>query len=203
MADIIHAMWLIDEYAIILRRNVWLIPPIAPTNADVIIAAGTMYRVSEYKRYDRRERGAIFWIVIRIITWSHWSPSITLGNQKWKGAAPAFNNKATVKSVVARSPDDIIKDADIIIIEEPKAWIKKYFKAASEEYWLFLEEISGINDKRLSSSPIQAPNQEEEEMESVVPNIRVEKNKIWDEERGIKKRGSKTLMDGVWAHELD
>lgn len=186
----------------ILRRNVWLIPPIAPTSAEVIIAAGTIYKVLEYNKYDSNDKGAIFWIVIRIITWFHWSPSITLGNQKWKGAAPALSRRATVNKVVASSPEDIIKEADMIMIDEPKAWIKKYFKAASEEYWLFLEEISGIKDKRFSSSPIQAPNQEEDEMERRVPNIRVEKNKIWEEERGIKKRGSMTLIDGVWAHEL-
>jgi len=27
-------MWLIDEYAIIFRKNVWFSPPIAPTKAD-------------------------------------------------------------------------------------------------------------------------------------------------------------------------
>jgi len=63
--------------------------------------------------------------------------------------------------------------------EDPKAWIKKYFKAASEEYWLFFVEIRGIKDNRLSSSPIQAPNQEEEEAASTVPNKRVEKKRIW------------------------
>lgn len=75
-----------------------------------------------------------------------------------------------------------------MMIDEPKAWIKKYFKAASEEYWLFLEEMSGIKDKRFSSSPIQAPNQEEDEMERRVPNIRVEKNKIWEEESEKKRK---------------
>lgn len=83
-----------------------------------------------------------------------------------------------------------MSEAVKIIIDDPRAWIKKYFRAASEEYWLFLEEIKGMNERRLSSSPIQAPNHEVEEIESVVPKIRVEINRIWDEDSKIKKRGS-------------
>lgn len=128
---------------------------------------------------------------MRIITWGHWRPSITLGNQKWKGAAPDFSKRATVNNKVERSLNDIMKEADIITIDDPRAWIKKYFNAASEEYWLFLEEIKGIKDKRLSSSPIQAPNQEDDETERRVPKDKVEKNNIWEEESKIKKRGSR------------
>ena len=37
-ADIIHAIWLIEEYPSSLRIRVWLRPPIAPTTADIITA---------------------------------------------------------------------------------------------------------------------------------------------------------------------
>lgn len=173
-----------------MRKKVWLIPPIAPTNADEMIAAGIIGILFEHNVYDNKERGAIFWIVIKIITWGHCNPSITLGNQKWNGAAPDFNKRATVINIMANSLDDNMKEEDIMMTEEPNAWIKKYFRAASEEYWLFLEEIKGIKDIRFSSSPIQAPNQDEEEMERSVPKDREVRNKICEEESKIKKRGS-------------
>jgi len=66
-----------------------------------------------------------------------------------------------------------------MIIEEPKAWIRKYLRADSEEYWLFLDEIKGINDNKFNSSPIQAPNQEDEEIDNNVPINKVDKNKNW------------------------
>lgn len=80
------------------------------------------------------------------------------------------------------------KEAVKIIIAEPIACTKKYFNAASEENWLFFEEIRGIKDKRFSSSPTQAVNQEGEEIVKIVPKIKVVLNKIWAEEKKIKKR---------------
>jgi len=88
------------------------------------------------------------------------------------------------------------------MIEDPKAWIRKYFNADSEEYWFLFEEIKGINDKRLSSKPTHAPNQEEEETDKVVPIRSVKKNKICGEDSIIKKRGVRILVDGVWTHKL-
>lgn len=49
----------------------------------------------------------------------------------------------------------------------------------------FFEEIKGIKDRRLSSSPIQAANQEGVKMEGKVPKDKVQKNKICEEERKI------------------
>lgn len=43
---------------------------------------------------------------------------------------------------------------------EAIAWIKKYFRAASEDNKFFELEIKGINLIRLISNPIQHPNQE-------------------------------------------
>lgn len=54
--------------------------------------------------------------------------------------------------------------------------MRKYFRAASEEYWLFFREIIGIKDKRFSSSPTQTPNQEVDEIERIVPRIKVDIN---------------------------
>lgn len=128
-------------------------------------------------------------MVIRRIAEGHWRPSITLGNQKWKGAAPDFSKRATTIKNWAELVVVKLKEAARIITEEPRAWIKKYLRAASEEYWFLFVEIRGIKDKRLSSKPIQAPNQEVEEAANPVPSKRVEKNKMWVEDIVIKKRG--------------
>lgn len=124
--------------------------------------------------------------------WGQLSPSITLGNQKWNGAAPALSNKETIKKSLAELKDIKKNEAERIITDDPSAWMRKYLRADSDEYWLFLEETKGINDKRLSSSPTQAPNQEEEEIDNVVPKSKVNKNKICGEDSKIKKRGTKS-----------
>jgi hypothetical protein len=63
-------------------------------------------------------------------------------------------------------------------IDEAKAWVKKYFKEASEENKLFVLIIKGIKDNKLISRPIQAPNHEEEETVNKVPLINVIKNNL-------------------------
>lgn len=63
-------------------------------------------------------------------------------------------------------------------ILDAKAWIKKYFKEASEEYRLLIFIIKGINDNKLISNPIQILNHEEEEILIIVPKIKVLKNNI-------------------------
>ena len=88
------------------------------------------------------------------------------------------------------------------MIEDPRAWIKKYLRADSEQYWLFLDEIKGIKDNKLSSNPTHAPNQEEEETDNRVPISKVKKNKKCGEDSIIKKRGDVILIDGVWTHKL-
>ena len=42
----------------------------------------------KFKQYEIIIRGAIFCQVIKIKFLCQFNPSITLGNQKWKGAAP-------------------------------------------------------------------------------------------------------------------
>lgn len=43
--------------------------------------------------YEININGAIFCHVIKIKLFIQVNPSITLGNQKWKGAAPLFNKR--------------------------------------------------------------------------------------------------------------
>jgi hypothetical protein len=57
-------------------------------------------------------------------------------------------------------------------IAEAKAWVKKYFRLASEVNKLFEFKHRGIKDKRLISNPIQILNQEEEEILIIVPVIK-------------------------------
>lgn len=52
-------------------------------------------------------------------------------------------------------------------------WVKKYFKAASEANKLFDLEIRGMNLIKLISKPIQHPNQEFDEIEIIVLNIKI------------------------------
>ena len=58
---------------------------------------------------------------------------------------------------------------------EPRAWIRKYFKAASEEYVSYLDVRRGTNEIRFSSSPSQQPNQDELEIVIKIPKFKVKK----------------------------
>ena len=58
---------------------------------------------------------------------------MTWGNHKWKGAAPSFKRRAIRSKVEVKVEEKIIIHVDKMIMVDPKAWIKKYFKAASEK----------------------------------------------------------------------
>lgn len=77
-----------------------------------------------------------------------------------------FFNKIILIKIVKRKLIDAI------------AWIKKYFKAASEDNKFFELEIKGINLIKLISNPIQHPNQELEEMVIKVLKKRIKKKNI-------------------------
>ena len=83
--------------------------------------------------YDTRTRGAIFWIVIKMIHWVQEIPCIIGGNQKWTGAAPSFRNRAIKIIDLGLVENRVIEAAPAKIIADLRAWIKKYFKAASDE----------------------------------------------------------------------
>lgn len=131
---------------------------------------------------ERRNKGAIFWIVIKIIAWGHIIPSITWGNQKCIGAAPNFNNKASLREIEKTVNEKRSRDLEKIIIEDPSAWIKKYFKAASEENLFFSEIIKGMNEIRFNSRPAQAENQKELETARIEPSIKVKIKNILKKE---------------------
>ena len=67
----------------------------------------------------------------------------------------------------------------LTIIADPKAWIKKYFSAASEVYILVLDVIRGRNDNKFSSRPIQAVNHEVEDIAIMTPRVSVLKKVIF------------------------
>lgn len=174
----IHDMWLIEEKAIILRSLRRFRPPIAPTTEDKIAVNVIRYNMLGKKvRYEIKNIGASFWIVRRINAWGQNKPSITWGNQKWRGAAPNFINKDKAIKVYEILTVYIYKDLDIIKIVEARAWTRKYLIAASVKWEFSFVEIRGIKDSRLSSKPNHAPNQEVEEIERREPVRRVKKNR--------------------------
>lgn len=108
---------------------------------------------------------------------------MTCGNQKCKGAPPNFNTNAPNIVATANSAWNNIKEAVNTTNEDPNAWIKKYFRLASDEYWLFFVIIRGIKERRFNSKPTQAPNQEEDEIVNPVPSNSVEKNRTTEKEK--------------------
>jgi len=65
---------------------IWLIPPINPIMADKIT---DIIRLKLFIK-DNMTKGAIFCHVKIIKHWGHSIYNITWGNQKWRGATPAF-----------------------------------------------------------------------------------------------------------------
>lgn len=131
--------------------------------------------------YIKRIIGAIFCHVNNSNEFIQFNPSITSGNQKWKGAAPILVNKAELKIIEYILGMRLnIKLFDIKIIAnnkivEAKACVIKYLIEASEEFILLLLFIRGIIDSKLISKPIHIPNHEYEEIEIIVLIINVVK----------------------------
>ena len=94
------------------------------------------------------------------------------GNQKWRGAAPILSKSAVRITRLGLSGKSIIEVALIRMMAEPRAWIKKYLSAASDEYRLDFDEIRGVKERRFSSKPSQLVNQEFAEIAIVVPSTR-------------------------------
>jgi len=157
--------------------------------------------------YEINIKGAIFCQVIKIKLLIQLSPSITPGNQKWKGAAPLFSNKVDKINKLLKLlliiqlllKNNIIKIMANNKIDEAKAWVKKYFNLLSDVIRFFLPSfIKGINESKLISNPIQAPNQELEEIVIKVPEINIIR-KILFEIFLIKKKRIITFISGVWT----
>lgn len=114
--------------------------------------------------------GVIFCQVIKIKQLNHKSPSLILGNQKWKGADPIFINKEEL--IINFNKLSLKNNLKLIIfikiinnkLIEAIVWIRKYFNEASELSKFLVSEIRGINLNKLISNPIQHPNQELDEI---------------------------------------
>lgn len=179
----IHLKWLIEEYAINFRSDVWFNPLILLIIQEMIIVK---IKNLKFIQYDKRTIGAIFCHVINNKLLIHVSPSITIGNQKWNGAIPTFIIKQELKIIFIvvlnfkkffkdNIEKKIIKNNKIL---EAKAWVKKYFNIDSDEYKLLTFIIRGINDNKLISNPIQILNQEDEQILIKVPKNNIIKNNI-------------------------
>lgn len=95
--DIIHPKWLIEEKAINFRRDLWFSPPNLP---KIIEKKINKLIKKKFIQYEIIIKGAIFCHVIKIIFLFQLRPSITLGNQKWKGATPLFISKLEEISII-------------------------------------------------------------------------------------------------------
>lgn len=135
-------------------------------------------------------------------------PSITIGNQKWKGAIPVFIIKEEAKTILIfelkfKKVFHSIKKENKIIENNNKldasAWVKKYFSEASDENKLFNFIVKGIKDNKLISNPIHTLNQEEELILIIVPKNKVIKNNILYEFFKIKKKRVITFIYRVWT----
>ena len=121
--------------------------------------------------YDTRIRGAIFCRVIRMIQCIQDTPCMMGGNQKCTGAAPIFRNRAPRIRRLGLVEKTHVDVALVRIITEPRAWIRKYLRAASDEYELNLDEMMGMNDSRFNSRPSQLVNQEFDDVAIIIPRV--------------------------------
>lgn len=128
--------------------------------------------------------GVIFCQDIKIKQFNQDIPSIIFGNQKWKGADPIFiiieelikiERKKLISKFFIKISFKIIENKKLM---EAMAWVRKYFKDASEFNKLLELEIRGINLNRLISNPIQHPIQELDEIEIKVLKIKINKKNI-------------------------
>lgn len=106
---------------------------------------------------NRNIRGKIFCQVESRRQRCQLRPDITLGNQKWSGAAPAFIISPEITRSLGRSMGRLVElthEAPVSRRRDPKVWVRKYFVAASYSLLLGVLTISGIKAKRLSSIPI-------------------------------------------------
>jgi len=149
-------------------------PPKLPIIQDIMM----VMVIRKLNVKEIRMRGAIFCQVKINRAWDHSAYSITWGNQKWKGATPAFIVREIVRSNLASGIKFIKAEAWVnrlmkIIIKDAIAWIKKYLMAISMDWDISLLMSKGVKLIKLISSPTHAITQEEEEQARIVPNIRL------------------------------
>jgi len=116
--------------------------------------------------------------------WNQLINSITCGNQKWVGAIPAFTPRAIeIKllegSIEFRGRNLIIEIPANTIIKDARAWVKKYLIEASEELGEGLNTSKGIKAIKFISNPNHAINHDEEEIDTLVLNIKTKIKQMW------------------------
>jgi hypothetical protein len=137
-------------------------------------------------RYDININGAAFCTVINSAQFSHLNPSITPGNHQWRGAAPLFNRRGVQMIIdvyvflsnVNRSSVSVFITTMNSSVAEARTCTIKYFSEASVLYMFLTLDIRGINDIRLISRPIHAPNHELEETDTNIPPTKVVSKRI-------------------------
>lgn len=158
----------------------WFNPPKEPTKAEIILAVKaylTLMAVIKIK-------GAIFCQVKIKIHWNQFKNILTWGNQKWKGANPAFIKSALINKsskfskfkvscVIKLRLTPKIKRIDAI------AWDKKYLIEASVILAFNSTSIRGIMLIKLISKPTHLVNHELADTAIDVPIIKIKINKIW------------------------
>jgi len=166
----IHDEWIIEEYVKMSFILIWLIPPINPIIADMKMEDSKLKLFMN----DNIMNGAIFCHVRIIKHWGHSINNITCGNQKWRGATPAFAIKlkeitSSINWVKLNIEILEFKKIHIIKVVDATAWTKKYLmEASTERYNILLIRMGAILIK-LISRPIQAENHDEEEIVIIDP----------------------------------
>lgn len=164
----------------IFRSLVWFTPIIPLISIDDMI--DIEISVIDFGKYIKTIIGAIFCQVNITKEFIQDRPSITSGNQKWNGAAPILVNIA--ESIISDKPILISVFLVIIIMipimnaVEARAWVMKYFIAASDSILFFVFLIRGIIDRRLISRPIHIIIQFLDEIVISEPVIVVNKNNV-------------------------
>jgi len=179
---IIHPVWVIDEYAIIVLSRVWFNPNSPPIIAFIGAIINIIFLIETDKIGNKITiNGAIFCHVVKIIQFLQDIDDITEGNQKWQGAAPNLISKDIISTIIIIlliiSLHIII--LNVIIIAEPSACDKKYFVLASTSWFNLEDIIIGINDRRFSSSAAHIINQFLEEIAMIVLISRVDNINIF------------------------
>ena len=146
-------------------------------------------------RYDININGAAFCTVINSAQFSHLSPSITSGNHQWSGAAPLFSRRGVqmITDVYRFLSNENRSSVNVFIttknnsVAEASTWMVKYFNEASVLYIFLTLDIKGINDIRLISRPIHAPNHELQDTDTNIPPTKVISRRIFVELLGIRE----------------
>lgn len=194
---IIHPIWAIDEYAMILRSWVWFNPPQPPIAIDI---SDMIRRRSILMRGEiiyKTDRGASFCHVNKISPDISGIPWVTSGTQKWNGDSPSFIVRAIVIMVDAVGLISFIMDqwpvynrlviAAIMRSMDAVACVRKYFVAASVDRGLCSFVSRGMIASIFISNPIQVMNQCELVITIKVPEIIVVRTN--DRVRGLISTG--------------